>query len=155
SGGGNGGGVPVGTRDGGACVTPVQVPGGGGLFGPNQQLTGSAKSVEAECELAVDPTNKNIVVSYNVLTGNAAGLGVIHSGGDGSGWDKEMFIPADKMVDANREQSDPVVAVDAQGDFLIGWVGFDRSAQNPNPNNMHIYVARSDNGGVTFNELVM
>src|SRR5262249_48252822 len=39
---GNGGGVTPGRRDGGACVTPVVMPGtlDGGVWGPNVQITG-------------------------------------------------------------------------------------------------------------------
>ena len=155
-GGGNNGGVPPGTGpNGAACVMPVVNPGGikGGIFGPNTQISGAGKSIEAEVELAVDPTNKNIVVAWNALTNNAGAFGLVASNDDGNSWGKETFLPMNKMVDVNQEQSDPVVAINNKGEFLVSWVGFDRSQQNPNPSNMHIFVARSMNGGITWSEI--
>lgn len=151
---GNGGGVPAGTNDGGACVLPRIKPADvdGGVFGRNVQLSGAGQSLEAEVELAVDRANQHIVVSWNTLTGNGQ-LGVIHSGDDGMTWDKARLLPPDTTVDKNREQSDPVVAVDGLGDFYVSWVGFDRSQQNPNPTNMHVWVAKSTNNGAAWSNV--
>ena len=155
-GGGNGGGVTPGRRDGGACVTPAVMPGAldGGVWGANVQITGLGQSLEAEVQLAVAPGNRDVVVSYNKLT-MPSGIGVIRSADDGMSWGKEAVLPLDTMVNKNNSQSDPVVAVDSKGNFFISWVGYNLSQQSPNPTNMNIYVARSSNGGATLDLVSM
>jgi hypothetical protein len=156
AGGNNGGGVKPGTNKGAACVTPVLKPGQipGSPFGKNTQVSGGGggASLEAETQLAVDPMNKNVVVSWNALSGRA-GLGVAHSGDDGLTWDRSIALPGSTLVDKNTQQSDPVVAVDSLGTFYVGWVGFDYANQSGQPSNMHIFIAKSTDGGVTFPEV--
>src|SRR4029079_13534576 len=125
AGGGNGGGVTPGRRDGGACVTPVVMPGtlDGGVWGPNVQISGLGQSLEAEVQLAVAPGNRDVVVAYNKLT-MPTGIGVLKSGNDGLSWGEEAVLPLDTMVDKNNSQSDPVVAVDSKGNFFVSWVGY-------------------------------
>ena len=153
-GGSNSGGPTPGTRDGGlACVTPVVKP-TPGIFGANTQLSpGGANTRASEVQLNVDALNKNVVVSWIDLGNTGGGIGAAHSGDDGASWGNELTLPIDKTVDKNSEQSDPVVAVDGLGNFWVVWVGFDRSAQNPNPANMHMFAARSKDGGITFPDL--
>ncbi|MSP58830.1 MAG: exo-alpha-sialidase [Myxococcales bacterium] len=148
----DGGGVRPATNNGAACVLPVIDPGFGlkGPFGANVSASGTS-GIQAECALSVDPTNKNIVVAWNDL-GNQGFLGTSHSGDDGKTFGKPLLLPMDKMVDMNSDQSDPVTAVDKLGNFWISWVGFNRSGGG-NPNNMHMFAARSTNGGVTFPEV--
>jgi hypothetical protein len=147
-----GDGVTPGTRDGGACVTPIVSPPDGGLFGANL-LVSEPAGFGAETQLAVDPTNQHVVIAY-IDIATTSSTGVVSSGDDGVTFGAPYTLPADMTVDANRAQSDPVVAVDADGRFYVSWVGYDPTA-SPNPNNMNMYVARSTNGGVTIDQLVM
>jgi hypothetical protein len=148
---GMGGAPPPATNDGGACVTPVVEPGKGlaGPFGPALQISGGAMSLEAECEIAVDPNGQDIVVAWNDLTGGGA-LGATGSLNGGVNWGARVPVPGDKLVDMNRQQSDPVVARDAQGGFWVAMVGYD-FAGGGQTSNMRIFASRSMDNGASFN----
>ena len=143
-------GVPPGTNDGGACVTPIVAPSpAGGLFGTAQNVT-SGVQFASECQLAVDGTSKRVVIAYNDLSGN--GIGFTRSGDDGLMFQAPLVLPANTLVDMNNSQSDPVVAVDAAGTFFISFLGYDLDA-NGNTSKMQLWVARSNDGGVTFADI--
>ena len=145
---GNSGGPPPGTRDGGACVTPVVKP-TPGVFGPNVQLSPGGNMLAAEVGLGADPLGKNVVASWVRIGAGGAGIGAIHSGDDGRSWDRDFVLPVDRSIDKDTEGGDPMVALDGLGNVWVVWLGFDRSPFG-SATNTHIWAARSTNGGLTF-----
>ena len=147
AGGGNEAGVTPGTDNGMACVQPVvDPPTPGDVFAMDQQLTSGA--MEAEVELAAD-ANGHVLVSWiQIQVNGSAKIGYSMSLDGGQTFQKAVLLPTDTTVDMNSDQSDPVVAVDAMGNFYVSWVGFDRSQSNPNQvTKMHVWVARIDGTG--------
>ena len=142
--------VMPGTNNGAACDMPiVNAPGTGALFGADQALS-SGGQINAEVEVAADPAHQRVVVAWIAEANNHAKIGVRISDDGGVSFGSAFDLPATgDPADTNSDQSDPVVAVDPQGNFYISWVGFDRSGGNPNPTNMNIYVARIAAGATT------
>ena len=151
--GGNGGGVSVGTRDGGACVMPVIEPGQGlkGPFGPNTEISGKGGQ-QSETFFAVDSKNHSIVVGFND-NANMGPMGEVSSSDDGKNWTSELLLPMDQKVLMDPVQSDPVVAVDGLGDFWISWLGFTPGGGSGQEQDAHVWVLRSKDGGLSFPEV--
>jgi hypothetical protein len=139
--------VEPGKKDGAACVTPAVDPPNGLSFEPNQQLS---TITGGETDVAVDEAGGNVVVAWIQLYGNQA-IGVMASHDLGLSWDPPQFLPANNRVDSANAQSDPVTAVDSQGNFFVAWIGFDGFTGE----RLNAYVARSTDGGATFPDVFL
>jgi hypothetical protein len=145
--------VTPGTNHGAACVMPiVNPPGMGSLFGPSIKVSENmpADLIGAECEVAVDPQTHHVVIAYNDFSmgGMFSKIGVAVSEDDGNTFGPPLQLPLPGSVNMNVAQSDPVPVADGRGHFYISWVGLDPG--NQGPTNMNIWVARSSDGGRTF-----
>lgn len=140
--------VTPGTRDGGACETPVVNP-TPGRFGANVLLS-QANDFAAEVQLAVDPTSKHIVVSWINFNQTSDGLAFATSTDDGASFSAPAYLPKNDGVSQSSIASDPVVAVDTKGAFYVVWIGYDQDPMTQETTNMNVFVARSDDGGSTF-----
>jgi hypothetical protein len=95
-----------------------------------------------------------VVVSWiDIGSGSSAKIGVSMSDTGGQTFHTPFGLPTSTTGDPNTDQSDPVVAADLLGNFFITWLGFDRGSQG-RPTNMNLYLARSTNGGTSFDDLV-
>ncbi len=140
--------VTPGTRDGGACVTPIVAP-TAGAFGANKLLS-NADAFGAEVQLAVDPKTKNVVVAWIGYDQTDDGIVFSSSTDNGETFSQPVYLPDNDGVTMTSTSSDPVVTVDPSGSFYIVWIGYDQSQMSPDPTNMNVFVARSDDGGASF-----
>jgi hypothetical protein len=99
---------------------------------------------EAETHLAIAPDG-TIVVVWIAIAGLGAGIGYAVSKDGGATWTE----PARLADSSGRESSDPVVAVDPQGNFYTTWISFRRGAGG-NASDFVLYVAKLDAGSTTF-----
>jgi hypothetical protein len=166
----DGGGADGGTSDGGAACTPAAVtscscPAGKtgtstcddtGAPGVCQcgltSLTDhtvisrsgrSAIEVETDLAMAADGTMASVWISLG--GSGASDIGYVFSRDGGATW----TAPALTGDDAGRESSDPVIAVDAQGNFYVTWIAFRRSGA-AQPSDFVLYVAKAAAGQSKF-----
>ena len=139
--------VRPGTNAGAACVQPTVAPPNGSPFEPNQQLS---TITGGEVHLAVDELRGTAVAAWIQLYGTQS-IGVVSSQDGGASWSAPSFLPLPTSIDHNDAQSDPVVAVDSEGRYFITWIGFNGNTGA----GFNVYVARSEDGGITFPDLFL
>ena len=140
-----GGSVRPGTKDGDACVA---TPPAAGAFEADQEVSALNG---AQTSLAVDEAHRNVVVVWSSLYANsilAPKIGVATSDDGGKTFGPPLLLPTDGAVDFHSQHSAPSVAVDSTGTFYVAWVG-----QGGAPDD--IYVARSNDGGVSFADVAV
>jgi hypothetical protein len=145
----SGGGSPIGTNNGAACVTPEVVAPGPGtrVFGTNTLLSPAGGF---DAETFITAKGGKIAVGWihvDVNSGNAL-IGVASSADNGAHWTAPStpFSPV-------QQQSDPVLTSDTAGNFYITWVGFDIAGQLPS--NMKVFVVKSTDGGQNWGTSVV
>lgn len=85
--------------------------------------TSPQSAAEAETHLALAPDGTIGVVWIAVAPTGGSNIGYTFSSDGGTTWS----TPAMLSDPQSRESSDPVVAVDAQGNFYVAWIAFLRS----------------------------
>jgi hypothetical protein len=106
---------------------------------------GASSGLEVETHLAAAPDGA--MVSVWIALGGAGGsdIGYVFSRDGGATWTK----PKATGDSTGRESSDPVVASDAQGNFYVTWIAFQRNG-GAQPSDFVLYVAKAAAGQNTF-----
>jgi hypothetical protein len=102
--------------------------------------------LQAETSVASAPNGFVAAAWIDVNQQNFSAIGYAISTDDG-----QSFAPIGHVkTPKGGVASDPVLAVDAAGNFWLTWVGY--KIQGQNPTDMHIYVAKAPAGSTTFND---
>lgn len=115
-----------------------------GTVGLGQQEDKNALAVDAT---ATSPHNGNVYVCWARFTGFQNHLTVAYSHDEGETWARSTF--SGPQADLNNMQGCGL-AVEPDGDVYVGYRTFDNNPAVSNPNDSSIFVARSEDGGVTF-----
>jgi hypothetical protein len=144
---------PPGTIDGGACVdrdAGPQLNAPNRVFGASQQLTPpSGSMMEAETHVVAARLDGGVRVAAAYIAVFASGDSKMAVNTSDNGG--QTFGAAVVVDDPGTQQkSDPVLAWSADHQHLFfTWIGYDYD-QSGNTNNMHPFVARSDDYGATW-----
>jgi hypothetical protein len=103
-----------------------------------------ATRLESEPHVAVT-TSADVAVAWIGVGTYDVDIGVTVSRDNGDTWNDIQHVAATD----GRVASDPVLAVDADGAFVLTFVGF-RFAADGDPEDMHLYVAKAAAGSPTF-----
>lgn len=154
---------------GGAMVDPLAAEVGTAEIGPaqvaNVQVTDDP-DVQQMPSVAVDPLNPDHVVvaymDYSLVHTGYAGIGVAVSRDGGETWTQTSIPLPD---DFDEGVANPVVVFDGQGRIFVSFMAVTYLADHPpltnpdffargagNQSNNGIFVARSDDDGLTWNE---
>jgi hypothetical protein len=144
---------PPGTIDGGACVGSDAGPrmnDPGRTFGASQQLVAPGSSfMEAETHVVAASTDGGVRVAaaYIAVFGNGDAKMAVNTSANGGQSFAAAVIVDDTLTSA---KSDPVLAYSADRRYLfLTWIGYDYSSGGQT-SNMHTFVARSDDHGLTW-----
>lgn len=106
--------------------------------------TSDRSFLEAETSLARSSDGALAAAWIAVSEAGASDIGYAFSRDDGATWTTPAFVG-----DANgRDSSDPVVTVDAQGNFYVAWISFRRSGNDAY--DFVLYVAKAAKGASAF-----
>jgi hypothetical protein len=105
---------------------------------------GTKGGLEVETHLAAAPDGALASVWISLGAAGTSDIGYVFSRDGGATW----TTPKATGDASGRESSDPVVASDAQGNFYVTWIAFDRGGGQPS--NFVLYVAKAKAGQDTF-----
>ncbi len=151
-GGGGSGGLGPAVASSSSTTTGAGASGGGGAGGSggiDLLISQSSESfLEAETDVAVSA--KGRVAAAWIADGfdGHSFIGAAFSDG-GASWSQPLHVDTPEGKDA----SDPVLAVDAAGQFYLAWIGFHRDAKG-NPIDTSVYVARAPANAQSFGPAV-
>lgn len=120
--------------------------GSGGQEVPSKIISLSSQSlIESEAHVA-SASNGFVAVAWIAIPEmEPSAIGYAFSVNNGDSFVPPAFV----MSPDGRTASDPVLAVDAQRNFYVTWVGFFRD-MNGEPFDMHIYAAKANAGSTVF-----
>ncbi len=102
-------------------------------------------ALEAETHLAMAPDGTMASAWISISGGGGSDIGYVFSTDSGTTWTKPKTVG-----DASgRESSDPVIAVDPQGNFYVTWIAFMRDMAG-NASDFVLYVSKAAAGQKTF-----
>ncbi len=123
----------------GACVCPTPI-------GTHDVISISKKSaIEAETHIAEAPDGTLASVWISLGGNGGSDIGYVFSKDAGTTW-TSVAVVGDAT---GRESSDPVIAVDATGNFYVTWIAFQRDNMG-NASDFVLYVSKAAAGSTTF-----
>ena len=130
---------------GGTVVTGGSGGAGGEEPVVHNQVISETPSSYLEAEVATAASDAQVTSAWIASDENGLPLiGYAFSGDHGASWTE----PSEILSPNGGVGADPVVTVDAQGNFYLVWLGY---FYGPNEvYDMHLYVARADAGTTTF-----
>jgi hypothetical protein len=123
----------------GACVCPTPIT-------DHQVISlSNLSALEAETHLSMAPDGTLVSVWISIGGGGGSDIGYTFSTDSGTTW-----TPVKVVGDSTgRESSDPVSAVDAQGNFYVTWIAFVRDNMG-NASDFVLYVSKAMAGSKVF-----
>ena len=123
----------------GACICPTPIG------GHTVISLSTLSAIEAETHLAAAPDGTLASVWISIGGGGGSDIGYVFSRDNGTTWTKPKLVG-----DATgRESSDPVIAVDPQGNFYVTWIAFKRDGMG-NASDFVLYVSKAAAGASAF-----
>lgn len=136
--------------DGGGGATSAGGTGGAGAStgtgGAGAGLPFDSKgtsSYEAEATIAASGDGGVVAAWIAFFADNTSAIGYVVSHDDGGTWTAPAYVKSPGGLYASQ----PVVAADGQGRFVLAWAGFGLDSAMPDE---HVYVARLDAGADVF-----
>jgi hypothetical protein len=130
-----------------SVVTGPTTTSGEGGGAPDAQIISALPTsfLQAETSLARAPNGFVAVAWIDANLSGDTNIGYVISTDDGDSFPPPVILTSP----GNRISSDPVIAVDASGNFYVTWIGYIIDTTG-SLSDMHVYVAKAPKGSTAF-----